>query len=79
MLTREQIIRERNADPRKRDKHLRDMREASENLVHAIRRHREEPEMRHTCEVDPDRCYPCSLGQHAEMADEGIGMEGVDF
>ncbi len=75
MKTKEQIKKERLANPEKRDNYLRDMTETSEKITESLRRN----PLEHTCH-EKDFCEPCSLGQQAaELADEGMGIEGIDF
>lgn len=75
MKTKDQIRHERMVNPQKRDDYLRDMTETSEMITRSLREH----PLEHTCH-EKDYCEPCSLGQQAaELADEGIGIEGIDF
>jgi hypothetical protein len=69
--------KERFNDPQKRDDYLRSMTETSEMMTNALREH----PLEHTCHTREDGfCEPCSIGQQAaELADEGIGIEGIDF
>lgn len=77
-MNREQVKLQRIENPAKRDKYLSGMKEAGEKLTEALARH-DEP--KHTCWGDPEKfCERCSYGQQAaEMVDEDIGIEGIDF
>lgn len=75
MKTREQIKQERLENPEKRDKYLSSMTEFGEQITQSLRRH----PIEHTCD-EKDFCEACSLGQQAaDLADEGIGIESIDF
>jgi hypothetical protein len=82
-MKREQIKKQRLENPQKRDKYLKDMREYSESLSRGLR----ESGMRCTCEeegrFDKEEYTPCdycSMGQQsAELYDESIGIEGIDY
>lgn len=75
MKKKEQIKQERLIDPQKRDNYLRSMTNFSEQITTSLREH----PIEHTCDKK-DFCEACSLGQQAaDLADEGIGIEGIDF
>jgi hypothetical protein len=74
-MTKQQIKKQRLENPQKRDKYLRDMTETSEMITNSLREH----PIEHTCH-EKDFCEACLLGQQAaDLADEGIGIEGIDF
>jgi len=82
-MKKEEIKKQRLENPDKRDKYLREMREYSDSLLRGIR----ENNLRCTCEeegrFEEDEyrpCQFCSMGQQsAELLDESIGIEGIDF
>ena len=81
-MNREQAKKQRSLNPEKRDEYLRDLRESSGQISEYLRK----GELKCNCdERNKDReeyspCMYCSLGQQsADLMDEGIGMEGIDF
>jgi hypothetical protein len=75
MKTKAEIKKERAENPRKRERYLLSMRETSEMISTSLGRHPVE----HTCH-EKEFCEACSLGQQAaDLAAEGIGIEGIDF
>jgi hypothetical protein len=75
---RDRIKKERLENPDKRDRHLRNMTEASEQITAALER---DTELKHTRLEDSEKfCERNSCGQQAaELADEAFGIEGIDF
>ena len=55
------------------------MKDAGDQITEALSKTRDI--LPHTCHEDPEHvCQRCSLGQEAaDLIDEGIGIEGVDF
>lgn len=81
-MNREQVRKQRLENPQKREKYLKDCIETSRAISEGLRK----SEMSCNCdEINKDReeyraCMYCSLGQQsAELYDEGIGIEGVDY
>lgn len=88
MKTKAEIKKERFENPEKRDKYLNSLKEYSEQISKSLQEH----PLKHTCyeehtcndfssnKCKPCGCEPCSLGQQsAELADEAVGVEGIDF
>ena len=77
-MNRETARKWHQKDPAGRDEYLADMKAGGESILRSLQ---EDHDFKHTCLIDPDRlCQRCSLGQQsAEMIDEGIGIEGLDF
>lgn len=78
-MKREDAIKQRREDPARRDEYLSKMKAAGDQLTEALSKNSDV--LPHTCQEDPEHlCQRCSIGQEAaDLVDEGIGIEGVDF